>query len=80
MKPTSRTDWDRLDAMADADIDYSDIPPLSAEFFARAKLVLPNAVPLDPDVLAWFRQHDRNYAERINQVLRQYIARQERAA
>ncbi len=66
--------------MADADIDYSDIPPLTDAFFGRAKLVLPNAVPLDPDVLAWFRQHERNYAEQINQILRQYIALQDRAA
>lgn len=78
MKPTSQTDWERLDNMADAEIDYSDIPPLNDAFFARAKLVLPNAVPLDPDVLAWFRQHDHNYAEQINQILRQYIAVQDR--
>ena len=79
-KPTSQTDWERLDNMADEEIDYSDIPPLTDAFFARAKLVLPSAVPLDPDVLAWFRQHDHNYAEQINQILRQYIAVQDRTA
>jgi len=31
----SRTDWKRIDAMRDEDIDYSDIPPLSPEDFAR---------------------------------------------
>src|SRR4051794_5805189 len=80
MKPTSRTDWERLDNMTDEEIDYSDIPPLTDAFFARAKLVLPNAVPLDPDVLDWFRQHDPNYAAQINNILRQYIAVQDRAA
>ena len=80
MKQPSRTDWDRLETMNDEDIDYSDIPPLTDAFFARAQRVLPNVVPLDPDILAWFRQHDRNYAERINQILRQYIAIQDRAA
>lgn len=30
---TSRTDWAALEAMTDEDIDYSDIPPLSDEFF-----------------------------------------------
>jgi len=63
--------------MTDEEIDYSDIPPLTDEFFARAKLVLPNAVELDPDVLAWFRHKGRDYPARINQVLREYIELQE---
>ena len=76
-KPTSRTDWDRLAKMTDEEIDYSDIPPLTDAFFARAKLVLPNAVELDPDILAWFKQQGRDYPVRINQVLREYIAFQD---
>jgi uncharacterized protein (DUF4415 family) len=63
--------------MTDQEIDYSDIPPLTDSFFARAKLVLPNAVELDPDVLAWFKHQGRDYPTRINQVLREYIALQE---
>jgi uncharacterized protein (DUF4415 family) len=74
MKPTSRTDWDRLAKMTDEKIDYSDIPPLTDAFFARAKLVLPNAVELDPDILAWFKQRGQNYPTRVNQILREYIA------
>jgi uncharacterized protein (DUF4415 family) len=77
MKRTSRTDWDRLAKMTDEEIDYSDISPLTDEFFARAKLVMPNAVELEPDILAWFKQHGRDYSTRINQVLREYIALQE---
>ena len=73
MKRTSRTDWDRLDKMTDEEIDYSDIPPLTDDFFARAKLVLPNAVELDPDILTWFRKHGRAYSVMINQILRHYI-------
>ncbi|MBN3898381.1 MAG: hypothetical protein HWQ41_24840 [Nostoc sp. NOS(2021)] len=38
MNNTSRTDWVRVDAMSDEDIDTSDIPPLSEEFFAKAQL------------------------------------------
>ncbi len=33
---TSQTDWARIDAMTDEDIDYSDIPPITEEMFARA--------------------------------------------
>src|SRR5437867_13132522 len=78
MKRTSRTDWDRLDKMTDEEIDYSDIPPLTDEFFAHAKLVLPNAVELDPDILVWFKKQGRDYSVLINQVLRQYMELQER--
>ncbi len=72
----SQTDWDRLAKMTDEEIDYSDIPPLSDSFFERATLMLPNAVELDPDVLAWFKRQGRDYPVRINQVLREYIALQ----
>ena len=77
IKRTSRTDWDRLDKMTDEEIDYSDIPPLTDEFFARARLVLPHAVELDPDILTWFRKQGHDYSILINQVLRQYIELQE---
>ncbi len=56
----SRTDWARIDAMSDEDIDTSDIPPLSEEFFARAQLRMPkSAIPItiqvDSDTFAWFQ-------------------------
>ncbi len=74
MKHTSQTDWARLNNMADDEINYEDIPPLTDEFFARAKLVLPNAVELDPDVLVWFKKQGQDYPRRINEILRQPIA------
>jgi hypothetical protein len=59
MNNISRTDWTRIDAMNDEDIDTSDIPPLSDEFFAKAQLRMPKSaiaitVHVDPDTLAWF--------------------------
>jgi uncharacterized protein (DUF4415 family) len=78
--PTSRTDWERLRTMMDESIDYSDIAPLDEAFFRRAQLVLPNVVRLDPDVLAWFKQHDQDYTNRINDVLRKHIEDQKHAA
>jgi hypothetical protein len=41
MSNTSRTNWARIDAMTDDDIETSDIPPLTEEFFAKAKLQMP---------------------------------------
>ena len=59
MSNTSRTDWSRIDAMTDDDIDISDIPPLTDEFFSKAKLRMPPsstvAVRVDPETLAWFQ-------------------------
>jgi hypothetical protein len=38
MNSISKTDWARIDAMSDDEIDISDIPPLTNEFFSNAKL------------------------------------------
>ena len=59
-KKKSRTDWDRLEAMSDKDIDYSDIPPLDKHFFKTGKLRMLKTKPLisiriDDDILEWFK-------------------------
>jgi len=80
--PPSETDWDRLDAMSDDDIDYSDIPPLTPEFFANGvlrrglkPLVRKNQLTLriDQDVIEFFKQEGRGYQTKINQLLRAYM-------
>ena len=45
---TSRSDWATIDAMSHQEIDYSDIPPLTDEFFENATLRIP-AINLDED-------------------------------
>jgi uncharacterized protein (DUF4415 family) len=61
MSSTSGTDWARIDAMTDDDIDTSDIPPMTEAFFANAKLRMPKvslatiSVNVDTDTLAWFQ-------------------------
>ncbi|WP_013325204.1 BrnA antitoxin family protein [Gloeothece verrucosa] len=77
-KNTSRTDWDALEAMTDEEIDYSDIAPLTDEFFENATLTIPankssNLIELDSDVLAWFQAQGKEYKTMINSVLRRYI-------
>jgi hypothetical protein len=51
---------DALEAMTDEEIDYSDIPPLTDEFFEKAVLKVPaaqadNLIQLDSEVMEWFR-------------------------
>ncbi len=43
LRNISLTNWQALDSMSDEDIDYSDIPPLTDEFFAKATLQIPAA-------------------------------------
>lgn len=73
-----RTNWTALEAMTDDDIDYSDIPPLTEEFFEKATLRIPanlthRLVQIDPEVLRWFKAHRTEYQDSINSVLRRYI-------
>ena len=73
-----------LAALADEDIDYSDIPELDDEFWEKAVAVYPptdrpskkqTTLRLDPDILAYFRRDGRGYQTRINAVLRAYVDR-----
>ncbi len=77
LKQPSETDWDRIDAMRDEDIDTSDIPELDDSFFAHAVIRLPEpkasvTLRLDREVLDWFKSQGKGYQTRINAVLKAY--------
>jgi len=81
-KKRSRTDWARIDALKDEDIDHSDIPKLGTAFFKDA-ILWPGTkkqitIRLDPDVLAFFRKRSKRYQTTINAVLRTYVQAQKR--
>lgn len=78
----SQTNWARLDAMTDEDIDLSDCPEITPEMFARAVVrrglkPAPKKVQLtlrvDGDVLNWFKGRGRGYQTQINALLRAYM-------
>jgi uncharacterized protein (DUF4415 family) len=77
-KAQGQTDWKRLDAMQDDEIDYSDMPELDEAFFRNAKRVDPPpgkqqlTIRLDQDVLSWLKAKGRGYQTRINAILRAY--------
>ena len=61
--------------MRDADIDYSDIPPLDRTFLKKATTPWPPVkrqltIRLDADVLAWLKGQGKGYQTRINRILR----------
>jgi uncharacterized protein (DUF4415 family) len=78
----SLTDWERVDAMTDANIDLSDCPEVTPEMFARA-VVRDGLKPrlkkeqltlrVDSDVIAWFKGRGRGYQTQINALLRAYM-------
>jgi uncharacterized protein (DUF4415 family) len=72
-----KADLAALAARPDGEIDFSDIPPLTEEFWknaARGKYYKPTktstTVRIDSDVLAWLRAQGKGYQSRINAILR----------
>jgi len=77
-RKVSRTNWAKIDALRDDEIDYSDIPEQGKDFFKKAVLWLPQpkatvTIRLDRQVLDWFKAQGRGYQTRINALLRAYM-------
>ena len=73
-----KSDLDRIDKLRDEDIDYSDIPELGDDIFARPLTPWPPkketiTIRVDSDVLGWFKRQGTGYQTRMNQVLRRYM-------
>jgi uncharacterized protein (DUF4415 family) len=74
----SRQRLNKIEAIRDEDIDYSDIPETDAAFWADAELRMPQAkkgvyLRLDQDVLEWLKAQGPGYQTRINAILRAYM-------
>ena len=73
-----KSDLDRIDKLRDEDIDYSDIPELADEEFAKPLTPWPPkketiTIRVDSDVLGFFKRQGTGYQTRMNQVLRRYM-------
>ena len=78
----SQTDWKRLKAMTDDEIDLTEVPEVTPEMFARA-LVRRGLKPvkrksqitlrIDGEVLEWFKKQGQGYQTLINSLLRAYM-------
>ncbi|NCO61749.1 MAG: 3-oxoacyl-ACP synthase [Deltaproteobacteria bacterium CG_4_8_14_3_um_filter_51_11] len=82
MKKQSKTDWAKIEALKEKDIDFSDSPELDDDFFAGATLWPGKkkqiTLRLDPDVVDFFKKMGRGYQSSINVALRRYIEAQQR--
>lgn len=81
----SQTDWARIDAMTDDEIDYSDIPPITDEMWENAVRMkngkpVPKKnqenCPIDRDIIEFFKAQNFIYPAKINQLLREYMEAQ----
>jgi uncharacterized protein (DUF4415 family) len=77
----SRREIEALAAMAEEDIDTSDIPEVTdwsgakrGLFYRPVKQQL--TLRLDADVIDWFRREGTGYQSRMNAALREHVIRQ----
>ncbi|TWB54558.1 uncharacterized protein (DUF4415 family) [Nitrospirillum viridazoti] len=80
LPPLTEEEKAQLQALAerpDSEIDTSDIPELTEEFWknaVRGRFYKPTktstTVRIDSDVLAWLRSQGKGYQSRINAILR----------
>jgi uncharacterized protein (DUF4415 family) len=73
------SDWAKVAALSDAEIDTTDIPSLDDAFFAQATMRMPNrplaevTLHIDPLLLRWFQNQGAAYERLINAALRIYV-------
>jgi len=68
--------------MPHSNIDYSDIAPLTEEFWQHATpnpyykpIKMPATVRIDADVMAWLKRQGKGYQTRMNAILREAMMR-----
>lgn len=80
---TPKEDLERIDAIRDEDIDYSDMPELDEAFWANAVIEQPNKKPtvtmrVDADTLEYFKGgNPKGYTARMAAVLKAYVQAQQ---
>jgi uncharacterized protein (DUF4415 family) len=89
-KAESKTDWQRVNALSDAEIEASArddgaSPLFDDGLWANAHVVVPTRIPkkhqgmrLDVDVIDWFRAQGPGWQTRMNAVLRSFVEAQKR--
>jgi len=85
-----RTDWDRVNALSEAEIEAAaqadpDAPILDDAFWQNARVAVVPRIPkrhqgmrLDAEVLEWFKSQGAGWQTRMNAVLKSYVEAQKR--
>ncbi|MBI1926933.1 3-oxoacyl-ACP synthase [Candidatus Poribacteria bacterium] len=70
-----------IEAIPDEEIDTSEIPELSDDFWQNAQMIVPpNNVIVERDVFEWFKTHAIDVSTQINAVLRDYVSAHQNVA
>ena len=78
----SETNFEKLHSMSDDDIDFSDLPETTPDMwekgFVRKGLksqtkVSQENLPVDRDIIEFFKSQGRGYQTKINEILRAYM-------
>lgn len=74
----SKTDWDKVDAMTDDEIDYTDSPEITeAMFKVMRKYEPPKKITvnlrMDSEIVDFFKKHSKQYQTKINEVLLTFV-------
>jgi hypothetical protein len=85
MNNISKTNWEAFDALTDAEIDTSDIPPITEEMCKKSRWWKPSTplnvlVEVDPDTLAWFQTQGTASDQHMAAALKIYADAQKTTA
>lgn len=76
----SQTDWARINAMNDEDIDCSDSPEITDEMWEKGvwhkgenSKSGQQIFVIDNDIIEFFKKQKGDYRENINRLLREYV-------
>ena len=78
LPPVSKEEWERIDAVKDEEINYSDIPEMKDLSGLRPRQVrelnakkVPFSCNLDADIVEWLKQDGDCSQNRLNSILRE---------
>jgi uncharacterized protein (DUF4415 family) len=76
MKNISKTNWEFVDNLKDEDMDYSEHPEVTEEFFKVMKAREPKRkgvyIKLDTELIGFFKKNSKHYQTKISEVLQAY--------
>lgn len=81
---SKKIDWKKVESIPESEYDYDEAPEMNEDFFKEAFVRSPTtkkmiSLRLDEDLIEFFKQIDKKYQTKINQVLRAYKSAYERA-
>ena len=77
-KKAPKTNWAKVDALTDEEIDYSDSPEITEETFKlmykyEPKKKISVNLRMDKDIVDFFKEHSQKYQTKINEVLAAFV-------